>query len=78
MPKIIFAALAIAVMGMASNGAVADGTKQPVSHIEQLLSPVTVMAQRDPRCNCTVGSETQCMYQSQCSHAGGTCGTSCD
>jgi hypothetical protein len=82
MTKIIFAALAIAVMGIASNGAVADETKQPVSHIlkqeEQLLSPVTVMAQRDRGCMCTVGSETRCMYQSQCSHDGGTCGTSCD
>src|SRR5208282_3350367 len=78
MTKIIFAALAIAVMGIASNGAVADETKQPVSHIlkqeEQLPSPVTVMAQKDPGCNCTVGSETRCMYQSQCSHDGGTCG----
>ena len=82
MTKIIFAALAIAVMGIASNGAVADETKQPVSHIlkqeEQLLSPVTVMAQKDRRCNCTVGSETKCMYQSQCDGAGGTCGTTCD
>ena len=82
MTKIIFAALAIAVMGIASNGAVADETKQPVSHIlkqeEQLLSAVTVMAQKDPGCNCTVGSETRCMYKSQCSHDGGTCGTSCD
>ena len=82
MTKIIFAALAIAVMGIASNGAVADETKQPVSHIlkqeEQLLSPVTVMAQRDRGCMCTVGSETRCMYQSQCSHDGGTCGTNCD
>ena len=52
MTKIIFAALAIAVMGIASNGAVADETKQPVSHIlkqeEQLPSPVTVMAQKRP------------------------------
>ena len=82
MTKVIFAALAIAVMGIASNGAVADEAKQPGSHIlkqeEQLLSPVTVMAQRDRGCMCTVGSETRCMYESQCSHDGGTCGTNCD
>ena len=43
MTKIIFAALAIAVMGIASNGAVADETKQSNSHIvkqeEQLYRP---------------------------------------
>jgi len=61
MTKVIFAALAIAVMGIASNGAVADEAKQPGSHIlkqeEQLLSPVTVMAQRDRGCMCTVAQK---------------------
>jgi hypothetical protein len=50
MTKILFAAF---VMGIASNGAVAEETKQPAQNILNLLSPVTVMAE-NAACNCSI------------------------